>query len=296
MNINQLEYFVAATHLGSFSSAAKELYVTPQTVSKAVGDLESELQEPLFERTGRGAEPTPFAKVFSRQAMEVICEFEDLRVIAHDRALPPIREGSISLLVAASPCRGSVLLPHDLDGFRDAFPHIGLSISYASIGGCVDSLKAGLVDAIVVPGHLADKDCVCLKIFSRSLRIAVARSNPLAAHSYLGPKDLHESSIATPIGSTTMHEALASWLAEHGVRPRYVFVRESAETYASFMEQAEGMVFVLEDPALDEELPSAVRLPLASQRLSAVPIFFAYSKRNGNPALRSMERYLLAAS
>ena len=37
MNISQLEYLVSAIHLGSYSRAAKEQFVTPQAVSKAIG-------------------------------------------------------------------------------------------------------------------------------------------------------------------------------------------------------------------------------------------------------------------
>mgnify|MGYP003375116275 CR=1 FL=1 len=43
MNISQLEYLVSAIHLGSYSRAAKEQFVTPQAVSKAIRTLESEL-------------------------------------------------------------------------------------------------------------------------------------------------------------------------------------------------------------------------------------------------------------
>lgn len=53
MNFNQLSYLVEAARLGSFSMAATQLYVTPQTVSKALGEFEDELGITLFVRNGR---------------------------------------------------------------------------------------------------------------------------------------------------------------------------------------------------------------------------------------------------
>lgn len=51
---------------GSFSGAAREANVTVQAVSKAIGELEAELGEPLFVRRSKGAVPTAFGLELSR--------------------------------------------------------------------------------------------------------------------------------------------------------------------------------------------------------------------------------------
>ena len=58
MNINQIKYFVSVFDHGSLSAAAKEQCVTVQAVSKALADLERELQSDLFVRQSRGVSPT----------------------------------------------------------------------------------------------------------------------------------------------------------------------------------------------------------------------------------------------
>lgn len=58
MNISQLEYLVSAIHLGSYSRAAKEQFVTPQAVSKAIRTLESELGLKLIVSSGKTISPT----------------------------------------------------------------------------------------------------------------------------------------------------------------------------------------------------------------------------------------------
>lgn len=51
MDIRQLTYFVSTYKHNSFSAAAKECCVTVQTISKAISNLEQDLNgELLFER------------------------------------------------------------------------------------------------------------------------------------------------------------------------------------------------------------------------------------------------------
>ena len=61
-SIEQLDRFVRSARAGSYSAAAQELYVSPQTVSKSVHDMEHKLNIVLFEPTGRRLRPTPAAR------------------------------------------------------------------------------------------------------------------------------------------------------------------------------------------------------------------------------------------
>ena len=82
MNISQLEYFVTTVQYGSFTMAAKELFVTPQAVSKSVGDLERELHVQLCEKSGRCVKPTEFGRMFAARASEALSCLVDLETLA----------------------------------------------------------------------------------------------------------------------------------------------------------------------------------------------------------------------
>ena len=58
MNIQQCRYVVAIAKAGSFSEAAKQLYVTQPSLSSAVKDLEEELAVQLFIRSKSGVNLT----------------------------------------------------------------------------------------------------------------------------------------------------------------------------------------------------------------------------------------------
>ena len=58
MTLQQLQYFLAAFRLGSFSAAAAELHLAQPSLSEQVRRLEAELGVRLFQRVGRGLKPT----------------------------------------------------------------------------------------------------------------------------------------------------------------------------------------------------------------------------------------------
>ena len=53
MQLEQLEIFVAVARCGSFSAAAKQLYISHSTTSRALSALEDELGVRLFYRGNR---------------------------------------------------------------------------------------------------------------------------------------------------------------------------------------------------------------------------------------------------
>ncbi len=62
MNLEPLDWFLCIAESGSLSKAALELDVSQSMLSRAMRDLEEELGQRLFHRTGRGMLPTEFGK------------------------------------------------------------------------------------------------------------------------------------------------------------------------------------------------------------------------------------------
>lgn len=73
MTFQQLQYLLEVHKAGSFSQAAKNLYVTQSAISNAIIGLEKEVGTPLFVRSQYGLAPTPRGEEVLRHA-ERICD------------------------------------------------------------------------------------------------------------------------------------------------------------------------------------------------------------------------------
>jgi DNA-binding transcriptional LysR family regulator len=72
-----MEAFVRAVELGSFSAAARELKLTPSTLSKLVTRLERALRVRLLTRTTRRIAPTLEGELFVARCRRILAEMED---------------------------------------------------------------------------------------------------------------------------------------------------------------------------------------------------------------------------
>ena len=73
MTFQQLQYLLEVKNAGSFSQAAKNLFITQSAISNAIIGLEKEIGEPVFIRSQYGLVLTPRGKEVIRYA-EQICE------------------------------------------------------------------------------------------------------------------------------------------------------------------------------------------------------------------------------
>ena len=74
MELEQLRIFLAVAESGGVTEAAKRLFVSHSTTSRAVSALERELDTPLFERAGRSVTLTPAGEVLRDRAQALLKE------------------------------------------------------------------------------------------------------------------------------------------------------------------------------------------------------------------------------
>ena len=91
MTLQNLKYVVAVAEYGSFSAAAKALYISQSTLSSAIKELEAELGTQLFLRSNRGIQPTPDGEDFLRYAREIVEQSRALERRYRHRRYAPTR-------------------------------------------------------------------------------------------------------------------------------------------------------------------------------------------------------------
>jgi len=79
MTLEQLKIFTAAAEKGSISAAARSLFISHSTVSRALGALEQELDTVLMERTGNKCiRLTRQGEALKEEAEKILSAVEEL--------------------------------------------------------------------------------------------------------------------------------------------------------------------------------------------------------------------------
>ena len=80
MELEQLRHFIAAAEAGSFSAAARSLYISHSTVCRSVSALEEELGVRLFERSSRDFRLTQAGEALLPQAQGLLDAAEEIKI------------------------------------------------------------------------------------------------------------------------------------------------------------------------------------------------------------------------
>lgn len=78
MNLMHLKYVVELNKTRSFSKAAENLYMGQPNLSRAIKDLEKEINIKIFNRTTKGIEVTPEGEEFIQNAKKILYEFDKI--------------------------------------------------------------------------------------------------------------------------------------------------------------------------------------------------------------------------
>jgi DNA-binding transcriptional LysR family regulator len=76
MNILHIKYAVEIADTRSISRAAENLYTSQPNLSRAIKDLERDLNITIFKRTSKGMSVTPEGEQFLEYAREIVLRVE----------------------------------------------------------------------------------------------------------------------------------------------------------------------------------------------------------------------------
>ena len=214
MEFKQLEAFVAVIDYGSFSEAARKLYLTQPTISAHVRSLEEELHTKLILRTTKKTTITTRGYQLYDSAVRMLEIRNNLL-----ENFTGVQKHMIDL--AASTIPSSYLLPEILAAFGKTHLDIYFHSIQADSAESINRVLDGTADLALVGQNTRDETCVFLPFCQDELVIAT----PITNH-YLGLQNksvTFEDFIKDPIiirekGSGTKKE-MDLFLEQIGVTP-----------------------------------------------------------------------------
>lgn len=140
MNLRHLEIVEAVAETGSFTGAAKKLFITQSAVSHAVAELEAQAGTALFDRLPKGVSITPCGRSLLEGSRGILIACRNLdRRMAHLEEDTPLHIVS-SITIATS------LLPAILERFCGTYPQLKVSARVVSADAVIDVLRHGDAD------------------------------------------------------------------------------------------------------------------------------------------------------
>lgn len=216
MEFKQLEAFVAVVDYGSFSEAARKLYLTQPTISAHIRSLEEELHARLIIRTTKKLTITTKGYQLYDSAFRIL----DIRNNLLEN-FTGSRKQIIDL--AASTIPSSYLLPELLAGFGRMYPDVYFHSWQTDSSGAINRVLDGTVDLALTGQNTGDDSCVFIPFCQDNMVIAT----PVNDH-YLNLKQkeqpvVFQDSIKDPViirekGSGTKKE-MDIFLENAGIEP-----------------------------------------------------------------------------
>ena len=182
--LDRLPIFVAVAQSLSFSTAAKQLAISPSAASQAVRDLEERLGTLLLRRSTRHINLTDAGADYLAAVAPALAQLERATQDIAGRSVEPSGPLRLTMPRAAFEWRIAPLLK----SFQAAFPGIVVEVD---VEGRLINIVAQGFDAGIRYGDLIEQDMVAVKIAGPSEAIVVASSEYLASIAEpLHPTDL----------------------------------------------------------------------------------------------------------
>ena len=242
MEFRQLRHFLAVYEGGSYANAARELDLTQQAISASVAKLEESLGATLFDRDKAGARPTEAAE---RLVSYARCLLQDSARAAEEiNAFVTGHVGEVRVGVALMPEKGA--MSRAIQKFQKSREDVILHLRSGLLSDLLVQLADGGLDFVIgVPRDFTSENPkIRLEdLFDNIIRVACARSHPLASKNNVTFEDISKSSWILPPPGSVYKDFLFRALTNQGVSPPTSFLYSDSFTVgADVLDQGDHLV------------------------------------------------------
>ena len=273
-------YLDEVARSGSVRQAAERLNVTPSAVLRRIQDVEEDIGETLFERTGTGMMLTTAGELFidwiRRQNADLDLVKSQIEEIAG------IRRGSIRL--ACSQAAASSFIPRQMAAYQASHPDVAFSIRTASHEQAIRMLIQYEVDLALIFGPPLRPEVQAYMSIGQRLVAVMRNGHPLAGGTMLRLRQCLDYPLALLDKSFAGRRLIDASMAALTRQPNVVAESNSFEVLSSFVSQCDAITFQVEIGIAD--LAPALGLTaraLADEERAYAPLVLLYLKGRSLP-------------
>ena len=291
MDIQHLKYYVAIVECESFTKAADALYVTQPMLTKAVRQLETELEVTLIVRSSKHFSLTDAGAQFYKEAKSLLSHFQDMR-----RSVDDIKSGLSGHVKISLP---GVLLdtyfPKLLLSFHQQYPHIKISVDEDGSKKTAAAIRSGQADVGLVMLPVPDLSSFSISPLAQDVcRLLVPKTHPLAKHKSICLQQLQEERIILFNDSSILHDAFIQLCTQEGFTPNIAY-KSFMPNFIFDMVRQELCVAVLPSPIIARYLTDDFAVvdltPTIQWRIAAITKQGCYLSFAARKLLSHIEEY-----
>ncbi|MBI6871832.1 LysR family transcriptional regulator [Clostridium aciditolerans] len=257
MDIKQLKYFLQVCKHKSFSKAAKEIYITQQGLSKAISNLEEEIQYPLFYNTTKGIRITKYGEYLREQSEHIVQEFD--LILEGLNKMANINEGTLRVCFSFGVL--NALSPDIIPGFCEAYPNIELVVKTYPDSICEEVVMNENVDLALSIGPINKKNFHSTIIKTQYPCILVNEENPLSEKTAVDFSDLKDEKLIILNEKFHFYHNFINKCKESGFEPNIVFTTSEVITVHKLSHLNKGTGVSVDFITNDISYPNVYSIP-----------------------------------
>lgn len=230
MNISQLNYFVTLVEYKHYGKAAEKLYISQPALSKAIKNLEEELDVPLFNKVGKENRLTNYGKIFHKYAKNSLNILDT--GTKQIKSLTEVNKHNIRLETVYS-C-ATQCVPLSIYNFRKKFPNVNFEYKENTSQNIIEHLINSVIDL----GLISDcstlnnqKNIGVLKLFDYETSLVIPKNHRLSKKTSVSYKDILNEPFISYTEDTANLNVLRKELSSYGLPyPKNIVVRCNTES------------------------------------------------------------------
>ncbi len=200
-DLRQLEIFCKVVEIGSFSKAAKEVFLAQASVSERISTLENMVGTRLIDRLGREIAPTKAGEILYKHAI-LLLDMKKNACIEMQQFLGAT-QGEIR--VGASTIPGEYILPRVMGSFQEKYPLVSVNLTISDSSEIENSVLKGNFEIGVIGFKSLDRNLICRSLWQDELVVAVPPYHRWSGRKEISPDELSgEPFILREPGSGTL--------------------------------------------------------------------------------------------
>lgn len=236
MDTKDIRFFMRVYEERSINRAAKQMFITPQGLSKIIRHLEEELGANLFERSSSGMVPTESGIYFYENSRLILDKLDETKI-----GIRRIRDRGRKLMMGFSCGVLNVFPLKRLEEYRQESGRIKVQWEESSNQEVIDKVLKGSVDIGFVIGAVTAHELWSRELLSKKMNAIVYEGHPLFQREALSIRDLQGEDLITLNEKYYSYHSLVQRCHDFGFMPSITIKTMESKMIYRFCKRKAGV-------------------------------------------------------